>query len=132
MTGSDLLTLLVVVVVGGALIWLAFRLEPHWVSKDGNRFICRGQLIDDHGITQGRWHEYRFRVTDAGEVAASRRSFVGRSGIGSWRVVARSDDPPRRKEVFLLHPARDADSMLAVRMPAGSRAVETLDRLIER
>ena len=130
MTGSDLLTLIGVVVIGGALIWVAFRMEPHWVSKDGQRFICRAQLIDDHGNTQGRWHEYRFRITEDGEIAASRRSFVGRAGTGIWRVAARSPDPPRRKAVFLLRPVHDAGSMMAVRMPASSRAVDSLDDLL--
>lgn len=131
MSASDLLTFVLVVAAGGALVWLAFRMEPHWVSKDGSRFICRGQLVDDRGNTQSRWNEYRFRITDDGEVAASRRGFVGRSGTGLWRVAARSDDPPRRKAVFLMHPVRDAGSMLAIRMPASSRAVDSLDDLLD-
>lgn len=131
-TGTDLLTLLLTVAIGGALVWAAFRMEPHWSSRDGSRWICRGQLIDDHGNTQGRWHEYRFRVTDDGEIAATRRSFIGRAGTGLWKVVARSSDPPNRKAVFLLHPVRDAGAMMAVRMPASSRAVDTLDDLLDR
>lgn len=130
MTLSDLFTLAAVIAGGGLILWLAFRMEPHWVSRDGSRFICRGQLIDDHGHEMGRWNEYRFRVTPEGEVFATRRSFVGRSGNGLWRVAARSPDPPRRRAVFLLHPVLDAGSMMAVRMPATSRAVETLDRFV--
>lgn len=128
---SDLVGFLAVVLVGGGLIWLALRIEPHWVSRDGQRFICRGQLIDDRGNTQSGWNEYRFRITPEGEVAANRRGLLaGRRAIpGVWRVAARSDSAPRRKAVFLLHPVRDAGSMMAIRLPANSRARETLDAL---
>ena len=130
MTLSDLLGLLAIAAVGTVLLWVAFRLEPHWVSRDGTRFICRGQLIDDHGNEMSRWNEYRFRVSPDGEVFAKRRSIAGRAGNGMWRVAARSPDPPRRRAVFLLHPVLDAGSMMAVRMPANSRAVDTLDRFL--
>lgn len=127
----ELLGLLVTVVVGGLVIWLAMRIEPHWVSKDGQRFICRGQIVDDRGNTHGRWNEYRFRVTPDGLVAGARRSLLnrGRAGEG-WRVIARSDAPPRRKAIFLLQDPIEPRNMLALRMPANSRAVGVLDELV--
>jgi hypothetical protein len=126
----DLLVLLTTIAVGGAVIWLAFRIEPHWVSKDGHRFICRGQLIDDRGTTQGRWNEYRFRVTPDGLVAGARRSMFSHSGGDGWRVVARSAAAPRGKAVFLLQDPVDQHNMIALRMPATSRAVGVLDDLL--
>lgn len=136
-TMGDSLYLLTVIAIGTVLVWFAFRLEPHWVSKDGRRFICKGQLMDRHGNTHGGWHEYRVRVaetdphdSDRPEVHAARRGIMGRRQRGVWRVTARSQDPPRRKAVFLLHPATGAEFMLALRMPARSRAADTLDSLI--
>lgn len=127
---SDLLYLLVTIVIGGSLIWAVYRIEPHWVSKDGRRFICRGQLMDDHGNTHGGWHEYRVRVSDDGDspsIHASRRGLVHRNAGATWRVAARSTNPPRRKAVFLLHPVAGTDHMLALRLPDRSRAVPVLD-----
>ena len=126
----ELLGFLATIAVGGAVIWLALRIEPHWVSKDGQRFICRAQLIDDRGNTHGRWNEYRFRITPEGLVAGGRRSLLSRSTGGGWRVVARSDAAPRGKAVFLLQDPVDTHNMLALRMPANSRAVDVLDDLL--
>jgi hypothetical protein len=133
---SDVLYLLAVVVIGGVLVWFAFRMEPHWVSKDGQRFICKGQIMDRHGNTHGGWHEYRARVVDddhessqRAHVEVTRRGIVGRRQRSRWTVAVRSQHPPRRKAIFLLHPIDDSEFMLALRMPEGSRAVRALDDL---
>jgi hypothetical protein len=126
----ELLVLLATIAVGGAVIWLAFRIEPHWASKDGRRFICRGQLVDDRGNTHGRWNEYRFRITPDGLVAGARRSMFSHSAGDGWRVMARSDAAPRGKAIFLLQDPVDTHNMIALRLPAKSRAVEVLDDLL--
>jgi hypothetical protein len=127
-SATDLFSAITIVVILGALVYLAFRIEPHWVSRDGHRFICKGQLIDDRGNTHGGWHEYRFRVDDNGEMEARRRSFIGGRKPGVWKVAVQATEAPRRKAVFLLHPVREAGSMMAIRLPANSRAVEVLQR----
>lgn len=114
-----------------ALLVAAVRMEPHWVSRDGRRFICKAQTVDDHGRTTSRWVEYRFRITDDGEVEGRRRSVVGGRSLGVWEVRYRASDPPKRKAVFLLYPRREAGSLLALRLPARSRAVAVLDELAE-
>ena len=126
----ELLGFLLTVTIGGLLVWLVLRMEPHWVSKDAQRFICRAQLIDDRGNTHGGWNEYRFRITPDGLVAGTRRSMFSRSTGGGWKVMARSDDAPLRKAVYLLQDPIDANKMIALRMPASSRAVNTLDDLL--
>jgi hypothetical protein len=139
---SDLLSLLTAVAIGGVLVWFALRMEPHWVSKDGRRFICRGQIMDRQGNVHGGWHEYRVQIIDeesdvpgdAGaprsRVDAARRSMLRRRRRDQWTVAARSQNPPRRKAVFLLHQLSDDQYMLALRLPAGSRAVGVLDDLV--
>lgn len=126
----ELLGLLATIAIGGALVWLAFRMEPHWVSKDGQRFICRAQLVDDRGNTHGSWNEYRFRVTPDGLVEGARRSLWSRSAGGGWQVMARSPEAPARKAVYLLQDPTTPSNMIALRMPSNSRAVGVLDDLI--
>ena len=41
------------------MLWLSYKIEPHWVSKDGNRLICYGQALSRGGTTSGRWRELR-------------------------------------------------------------------------
>lgn len=126
----EFLGLLLTIAIGSVIVWLAFRLEPHWVSRDGQRFICRAQLIDEHGNVHGRWHEYRFWITDDGLVAGARRSMFSRSGGPGWKLVARSDAAPPRKAIFLLQDPEVPGNMLAIRMPRSSRAVDSLDDLL--
>lgn len=128
--GMELLGLLLTIAIGGLIIWLAFRIEPHWVSKDGRRFICRAQLIDDRGNVHGRWNEYRFRVTPDGLVAGARRSMFSHGGGDGWAVVARSEDAPPRKAVYLLQDPVESRNMIAIRLPRTSRAVDVLDDLL--
>jgi len=127
----DLVVTLVVIAVLIGMLVAAMRMEPHWVSRDGRRFISKAQLVDDHGRTTSRWIEYRFRITEDGEVEARRRSILGGRNRGVWEVRYRATDAPRRKAVFLLYPRREAGSLLAVRLPARSRAVPILDELAE-
>lgn len=127
----DLVSAIGALVVLVGLMILAFRIEPHWVAKDGRRFICKGQLLDDRGNTQGGWHEYRFRIEDSGHVEGRRRGLVGGRHAGVWAVRHRSDSPPRKKAIFLLHPVHGTGSLLAIRLPESSRAVPVLDALAE-
>jgi len=129
MSLADLVTTVIVFAVLLALAAAAFRMDAHWVSRDRRRFICRAQLIDHTGYPLGGWLEYRFHINPSGQIEGRRRGVIGARNAGTWTVRARSDMPPRRKEVFLLHPTGATEAMLAVRMPASSALVEVLDRL---
>ena len=61
---SDLLWLLGAVVVCGGLYLLASRIEPHWVAKDGSRFLTTAQPIDRSGHNIGRKREVRVAFLD--------------------------------------------------------------------
>ena len=56
---------LAILVVGGCigLIWLAQRIEPHWVSKDGQRFTCRVAELRPQRGEVGQWSEARVAST---------------------------------------------------------------------
>lgn len=127
---SDLLWLLGAVVVCGGLFWLAARIEPHWVAKDGSRFLTTSQPIDRTGRNIGRKREVRVAFLDDGSLLVSRRSIV-KTNSGVWRVQARSPRPPRGRQIYLLRqvPPDPDGELLALRIPSGSRIVAALDRL---
>ncbi len=127
---SDVLWVVGFVALIGGLYYAAFRVDPHWVSKDGQRFICHGQLVDQYGNTLQNWREYRFEVIDDKRIFGRRRSRWTRSAQGVWRVAAKSDNPPRKREVYLLTSAEsDNTDQMAIRMPASSRAVPVLEAM---
>ncbi len=126
-SASDVLWLIAAVVFVGGLAWLARRIDPHWVAKDGRAFTCRVQPMRSSGVAEGRWREARAIVD------GDRLRLVVR-GVGQIRkepyeqheVLAKSASPPPRSAVFVV----DGDPMWAVRVPAGSKAVAVMESLI--
>ena len=117
------------VVVCGGLLYLAHRIEPHWVAKDGTRFITTAQPIDRSGASVGRAREVRVRCCPTGTLIVSRRSLMtSRSGV--WRIQAKAPTPPRGRQLYLLRPVPDdpMDDLLTLRLPSKSSVVPTLDR----
>ena len=112
------------------LAWVGLRIEPHWVSKDGRRFMCNTQLLNAHGEQESRWRETRVILNNANQVQVDQKRFMRRTST-FWKVAGRSDTPPRGKEVFLLtgFDENGAPAMLAVRLPKKSRAVAALEEL---
>lgn len=124
----------VLTIVGcGLLLWFAVHIEPHWVSKDGNRFLCSAQRLTGHGEPESRWRETRLLVTSGNQLQVDQKRLLRRMS-SFWKVASRSDDPPRGKEIFLLTGFDESGKavMLAVRLPKKSRAVETLDKMMKR
>jgi hypothetical protein len=147
---ASVLSFIAVVAVCAALWWFAYKLEPHWVSRDGQRVVCYGQALDKHGAAQGRWRELRVSKVKSNtvEVRVRRGSLVvDRYAKGSgislagdivrrrgkrpsyWRVVGQTPDPPRKKVVYLLNSPNDQElpEMLAIRLPANSKSIPMLE-----
>jgi hypothetical protein len=125
---TDALWVVGFVAVLAGLYYAAFRVDPHWVSKDGRRFVCHGQLVDHYGNTIHTWREFRFEVLDDKRIFARRRSRWTRRSEGVWRVAAKSENPPKKREVYLLTSAESGNTdQMAIRLPASSRAVEVLE-----
>jgi hypothetical protein len=124
--------LLLFAFLGGCvfLIWLSRRIEPHWVSKDGQQFTCRvAELATDRGEV-GAWCEARVAANgdDALTVAVKPKLFRragSRSPIRIMRVQGRTDSDRPGLVVYLL----TGDEEMALRVPRKSRAVGLLDRL---
>jgi hypothetical protein len=144
--------LLVIGVVAACLfmLWLARRMEPHWVSKDGTRLICYGQGMTRLGLPIGKWRELRIMKVggDTLEVKPRRGTlaipkdtptltmggFFGRGGpkrATYWRVTGRAESDSRRRVIYLLSGCTQEDmpDILAVRMPATSKAIPMFESI---
>jgi hypothetical protein len=79
-SSSVLSWLLLIAFLGGCvlLLWLSRRIEPHWVSKDGQQFTCRvAELFPDRGEV-GPWSEARVAINgDDGLTVAVKPSSCG-------------------------------------------------------
>lgn len=129
----EILSVTVVLALCALLGWLGFRVEPHWVAKDARRFVCNGQRLNARGEPQSRWRETRVVLDDSSQVRVGQKQYLRRKE-SIWRVVSRSDSPPRGKEVFLLTGVDEQGlpAMLALRLPRKSRAIATLQAAIVR
>ena len=112
------------------LLWLSRRIEPHWVSKDGQQFTCRvADLAPERGEV-GPWSEARVAINgdDAVTVAVKPKLFRrpgARTPIRIMRVRGRADSDRPGLVVYLL----TGETQMALRVPRRSRAVATLDHL---
>jgi hypothetical protein len=112
------------------LLVVAHRIEPHWVAKDGKRFLTMPEPVDRFGNAIGRRREVRGVLLQDGGVMLTQRSII-KSASSVWRVQAKSPRPPSGRQLYVLQsvPAAPDGSMLVLRMPAKSRLVPVLDRL---
>jgi hypothetical protein len=115
----------------GALVYLAYLIEPHWVSKDGKRFLCAAQPISVKGTAEGRMREARVIVMPDGALHVSFKRHMRRRG-SLWKIMGKAPQPPRNREVFLLSAkgGDPEDGMIALRLPTKSRAVPVLDDVL--
>lgn len=121
-----LLTLLALAACGG-MLWLASRIEPHYVSKDGMRMVARMQRLGEFDLPDGRWREMRIRV-DGSRLMVTARGARGMNLRGFYTVAGKSPEPPARREVYVLH----GDHRALLRIPSSSKAVPVLDGLLSR
>ncbi len=108
-----------------AMLWGASRIEPHWASKDGHRFVCRVQTLVDHDLPDGRWHEMRAFV-DGSSLVLGSRSRRSKSLAGSYRVVGRAPETPSGRAIFVLQ----SEAKVLLRVPAKSRAVGAVEAIV--
>lgn len=117
----------------GLLAWVGFRIEPHRVSKDGRFMLCSGQLMTPQGDALSRWRETRVIIEKNGDIQIDQKRMMRRRS-SMWALSAESPDPPKRRALFLLkgHDADGQPRMMALRMPANSRAVPVLRETLKR
>ena len=124
----DLFWIVVGIALCVGLAWFGLRIEPHHVSKDGQRFICQSQNLDDLGNPAGRGRETKVQITLDQTLELTQKRFFRRTH-SFWEVVAESPQPPRGRAIFLLRGRDDHSELLTLRLPAKSRAVEELRTL---
>lgn len=120
------LALLVAVAIG--MLVLASRIEPHWASKDGRTFTCRIQELATDGRSGSRWIDAKATVVD-GRISLARRGLLRsrRDPQPPYPVLSRAPASQTRFAVFLL---QGPQHMVALRVPARSKAATTLDGLV--
>ncbi|MFV0308654.1 MAG: hypothetical protein ACK5OX_13020 [Desertimonas sp.] len=131
---GDALWFAVPVLVCAGMLWVAFRMEPHWSSKDGRRFLTMAQPVDRHRQPLERRYEVRGSVTEDGLLRLTRRGVLRRGGGQRFRVLGALESPPAGKAVYVLDaqpPGTDGAHVL-LRLPATSPVVAMLDDLSRR
>lgn len=110
------------------MLWGASRIEPHWVSKDGGRFLTTCVPIDRLGKVIGRRREIRGAFLDNGSLMLSQRHFL-RQAHTEWQIEAKAPAPRSAKVVYVLRPVVPAvdGSKLLLRVPAKSEIIPALD-----
>ena len=143
--------LLLVAVLGVCvlMLWASYKIEPHWVSKNGNRVICYGQALTHRGESLGRWRELRINKVgdDAVEVLPRRGSLIVERPTGDamrvsgllgrrrfrrptyWKVAGQPPTAVRNRVVYMLdgNDEPGMPAMIAIRVPAKSKAIPMLD-----
>ena len=124
----DWLWTILAIAVMGLLAWVGFRIEPHWSSKDGRRFLCSGQLLSTRGEPLGRWRETNVSITADGSFHIEQKRMMLRRHGSTWTMATESDDPPRKRAVFLLtgHDDDGRPAMMALKVPDDSKALPVL------
>jgi hypothetical protein len=117
--------------VMAGLWWVSYKIEPHYASKDGKRFLCTAQEIVG-GQPAGRSRETRVMVLDDGVLHCSQKRGLRRNGA-LWALVGKSPSPPRRLQVYVAQELLDGHALpnqLAIRVPANSRVIPILEQLL--
>ena len=82
----DWLWTILAIGVMGLLAWVGFRIEPHWSSKDGRRFLCSGQLLSTRGEPLGRWRETNVSITADGSFHIEQKRMMLRRHGSTWTM----------------------------------------------
>jgi hypothetical protein len=120
------------VAVLGLMLWAALRIEPHWSTKDGRRFVCHAQELAD-GEPLSRNQEARIVVLPDGTLHVTRKRTLGRHSTATWTLIGKSPSPPKRVEIYVAQQRSDGSlipAQLAMRIPPKSRCVKVLDEIL--
>jgi hypothetical protein len=123
------ISLFVAVMVG--MWWFAYRMEPHWSTKDGKRFLCSAQEIEKN-TTIGRPREPRVMVLPDGLLHISQKRMMRRKH-SRWMLVGKSPDAPKKVHLYLAQLRQDGNNLpatLALRIPTKSRVAPVLDAIL--
>ncbi len=130
----DTLIVIAAFLVCAAMLWLSYRIEPSWASKDGHRFLCVGQEIQARGLAPaGRMKEMRGSIHPDGILSLLNRKGVRRDHT-DYHIIGPVSTAPAGKRQFLIRPVdRGPDRLdVVLRFREGSRAIAALEAVIAR
>jgi hypothetical protein len=118
------------VAVCAAAIYAAYAIEPHWVAKDGKRFLTTSEVVDRHGTTVGRRREVRGAVLSDGTVTLGTRALM-RTRRSMYRVRGKSPQVSRGRQQYVLEevPRDPMGDLLILRIPTKSALTARFDEL---
>jgi hypothetical protein len=127
----DVLWMLVAIAICAGLLYLGYRIEPHHVSKDGNRFLCTGVWLSAQGDTDGRKREVWVNVLPDGQLSVDVKRRL-RHDVTHWWIEGKAAKPPPHREVYVLRTINilGATERMTIKVPSKSRAVSTLDEVM--
>ena len=119
------------VVVCAALLYVAYRIEPHWVAKDGSRFLATSETIDHQGKVVTRRREVRGTIMSDGLVMLGKRTML-KTRSSLWRVAGKAPELKRGRLLYILDtgPPDPMGEKLILRIPRSSKLVPRLDSLV--
>lgn len=98
---ANVLTTIAAFVVLGGLTWGAYQLDPHWVSEDGQRCVCKVRFQRDQHSLPSRWKEARVAVNSDGTLTVAPKGIGGRKKTAHWKVSG-SEDIGRTRTIYYL------------------------------
>ena len=121
------------VAVCAVLLYVAYAIEPHWVAKDGRRFLTTSEIVDRHGATVGRRREVRGTLLGDGTVMLGKRALM-RTKRARYRVRGKSPQVSRGRQQYVLEEVPDdpMGDLLILRIPIKSVLTATFDELATR
>jgi hypothetical protein len=120
------------VVVCAGLLYAAYAIEPHWVAKDGRRFLATSESVDRYGKSIGRRREVRGTLLDDGKLVLGKRALM-RTTRTVYRVRGKSPQVDRGRNQYVLEevPPDPDGELLILRIPAKSTLTARLDALAD-
>ena len=120
------------VVVSLGLLYVAYSIEPHWVAKDGRRFLATSEIVDRHGTPVGRRREVRGSIHDDGTVVLGKRALL-RTRHTEFHLRGKSPQESRGRQQYVLEPVPPdpAGDLMILRIPHDSRLTARLDAMAE-
>ena len=124
----DVLWMALVIAVCAGLLYLGYRIEPHHVSKDGTRILSSGQWLSQQGDPEGRRREVWVKVLPDNQLQVDVKRHMHHD-VTHWSIEGKSSEPPRKRAVYVLRSLdhRGMTQRMTIKIPAKSRAVQTLD-----
>ena len=125
----DAFWLLLALAVCAALVYAGYRIEPHHVSRNGQRFLATGQWISTDGDNTGRRREVWVNVLPDRQLQIDVKRRLHHD-VTNWSIEGRSPAPPPRRVVYVLRSvsAWGSTQRMTIQVPARSKIVATLDQ----